>query len=545
MSMDFRFRPGIQTSLNSSANIKSNIAAKKAGEGGTSGIQNTAGKTAAQNLANTSSLSTNNWDANSSVFNIKNTGATTGQENISKKSSNFVSHGYGGTSTGSTNSTSGFTRDNKYVSSGYWNKEAERSEIKKMQLTGENNWGVSRMPGATGGNRRSGLREMQRDAAMERYIYDQTTPQVHESFWQKAAGVATGVAGVAGLVSGGVELGKSIASLFSKSSKAEVGNDNGSGNNTAVAKNNSTAAQTNTSAKATKTGDTPAPTQTRSNASIQGMENAKSSQELGQAIDAAKDDVGKIDDNISDQKAVAAEKKAAKSGLKATAKQEAKQAKAANKEVQTHKESAAKYKQQASQAKGAMEGYQKKIDSNTNTIKTNDGTIDQNKQKLTDISSQLNNLKEPKKPGANASAAEQAQYQKDLAEYKKTKAELENNKEKPTKENKKLGEENTKLKEDNNKLEAKVKEYQSKYDEAKSAESKETSLAGEAQKTADKENAEAKKAEEAYDKNNAEYQAAKENISDLKQDRIDISSSIVDQEARKKQMMKEEAKGNQ
>ena len=223
MSMDFRFRPGIQTSLNSSANIKSNIAAKKAGEGGASGVQNTAGKTAAENLSKTNSLSTNNWDANSSVFNIKNTGTTTNDGSVAKKSSNFVSHGYGGSTTSRATNSNGFTRDNNYVSSGYWNKEAERADIKRMQLTGDANYGVSRMPGSTGGNRRSGLREAQRDAEMERYIYEKTHPQIKESFWQKAAGVAAGIQGVAGIVSNGVDLGKSIASLFSKSSKTGGG----------------------------------------------------------------------------------------------------------------------------------------------------------------------------------------------------------------------------------------------------------------------------------------------------------------------------------
>ncbi len=528
MSMDFKFRPGIQTSLNSSANIKSNIAAKKTGEGETSGVQNSAGKTAAENLAKTNSLSTNNWDANSSVFNIKNTGTTTNDGNIAKKSSNFVSHGYGGSTTSRATNSSGFTRDKNYVSSGYWNKEAERADIKRMQLTGEGNYGVSRMPGSTGGNRRSGLREEQRDAEMERYIYEKTHPQIKETFWQKAAGIATGIAGAAGVVASGVELGKNIASLFSKSSKSGGGGDG----TVQSAKSQATAQNTGTAA-------TPSREQS---AAVSDMEKAQDSATLGNAINSAKDEAGKMDDNINQSKATASEAKAANSGLKKAAKQEEKQAKAATKEVKTHNEAAAKYKQNAAEAKGAMDGYQARIDSNTQTMNNNNTTIGQNDQKMGEINQKLGQLKEPKKPAADADAATQAQYQRDLADYNKTKKELENQKSELEKQNDNLKTENTKLNEENGKLDGKLKQYETKYNEAKEAESKETSLASEAQKTADKETKEAKDAQEAYNKNNAKYQAAKETVSDLQQQQSNLNSSIKEQESRRKEMMKNEEK---
>ncbi len=498
--MDIRFKPGIQTSLNSGEKVKKDIKAHKGGDEKTA-VQNTTGQTAASNLSKTTELTSNDWNsANGSVF---------------KSGKGFTIRG--AVASSSSGGSKAIVRDKHYVSSGYWNKQMQQQQIRDMQIpTNTNYYGFSRGIGMNGSSRRSGLRAYEQ--MMGNNMAQQTTGSSGDSGMSSIANIALSAAALGGGIMLGKEIISGIGSLFKKNkSSSGGGNVNANGN-------------------------TPAAASTSNNATIKKMEDAKTSTELGQAIDEANTKVKDIDNDISDAKANKAQRKAAKSGLKSAAKQERKEAKAATKEVETHRNNAAKYKQDAATAKGAIEGYTKKVKSNENSISTNEATIKTNRGKIGDINSQLQNLKMPQSPPADASAAEKAQYQKELNDYNEQKAELTKQKADLEKANEKLDKENDKLKEENVKYQAKIEKYTEEFNEATRLEGEENREADAAEIRAQKEEAEAKAAEDAVTINEGELEKASERLDDLKASRSEIKQSIPEHKDRYKEMKKDEIK---
>lgn len=500
-----RFKPGIRTSLNSSTNIKPNFASQKAGEG-TQAVQkqSAASRTAAANLSN-STLTTVDWQGqNSSVFG--NSSAQT-----SSLFTNSAVRTSGSSASGSSSSTfsSSIQRDNKYVSSGYWNKLENDSAMGKSVYMGYENYGYSRGFGSTGGTRRSGMRSDSRIQVYDQYVYDQLHPKTKKSFWQKVGDVVGGIAGVVGLAVG-------VTSLF-KGSK--------SSSSSSAASSASASASGSPSAAVGAAANSPS-----SSSAIEGMRSAGTSAELSAKISTANDEVENIGDLINEAKSTKAEAKKATSGLKSTAKQEAKQAKAATKEYEAHKSKAAEYKQQAATAKGAIYGATTKKASNNTTIKNNRTYIDANKTQIANWQQQLNSLLEP---APDATPQDKAQYQKQKAEIQKQIDKLE-------KQNDKYQKEIDKCNEDNTKQEEIISKNRTIQQEAETNEAKEIQLANDAKTKADKENKEAKDAQDKLADNQAEIDASTKMVDDLKQERSEVKEAIGEQKDRLRTMKRDE-----
>ncbi len=496
-----RFKPGVRTSLNSGADIKPNFAKQKSGEGGLTAVGKTqsASRTAAANLSN-STLTNVNWQGQSgSIFGGRASQATS-----------LLGNGTQRTSTTTTKSSTTIQRDNKYVSSGYWNKLQNDSNMGRSVYLGYTDYGYTRDFGSTGGTRRSGMRYDQRMNDYNQYVYDQLHPKTKKSFWQKLGDVVVGVAAGATAVAG-------IVGLF-KGKKSGSAQQTTQGN---------AGSPTSTQGAGQGSPTSPTRTSTSSNQTIQNMENATNSDNLKGAIDGAKDEVQNISQDINKQKTEKANYKAKKSGLKAEAKRQTKEATKAEKEVKAHEDAAAKFNQKAEAAKGTIEVCEERKTSLKNQIDTNKKYIQSNEDQITNLNSQVSELESSNENGVN---------NKQIAELKS--------------QIKKLEKQNTEYKNANDKMEnetipkldKQIKKAEREQLDAEQGAARETKLAEQAQEKAKSERDDAEKAEQKLIKNEANIAATEETIADLKTERTDVKESISEQKDRYKDMLKEEKK---
>ena len=496
MSLDpMRFKPGLGTSLNSAQNIKSRFASQKAGEGGTAGIKNPTGNTAAANLSQKSSVSSANWNsANGSVFSLKNTGET---GSVTKSSS------------ARTGGSSG-VKDPKYVSSGHNNKMKMEQEHRRSLLSREaafGEYGYTRELGATGSTRRAAYREEARNEAVWQSINQKLTQPPEKDFLDKINDVAATVTGAATALGGVAELASGIMGLFKKG---------GNGSSEGATTKGSTKPSGNGSSAAQKTG----------NQSIQKMENATTSSELNGAIEGAKQDVSKIDENINTTKSDKANLKAKSSQLKQKAKKEEKDVSTAEKNVKSHQKNAASFQKQADVAENAMKSKQAQIDNNTQTINKNKTTISNNNTTITNNKKQIGTLEQQIEQ--LKASNEKGQNSAQIAQLEQQKAQLEK--------------QNNKLEQENKQLTTERDQKKDQMEKAKQSADQETKLAQDGEKQVQKEKQEAADAKKAVTDNDAAIQAKDEEIAGMKQEKSTINNAIDEQEDRYKNLKKDEIK---
>ncbi|MBR6099112.1 hypothetical protein IKP85_05130 [bacterium] len=544
MSIDgMRFKPGVLNAKASSANNKSDLTAKKAGEGGAAAVNK-------QTASNSTSNIFGRTVASGSILKSQNSGQTVSPKGAS-----------GGTASSSAMSSNGsiYSRNvNKnYVSSGYANNQADYRDMKKDIYTGNQDYGASRGYGINGGTQRSGNRAWQKMEDYDRYAYSQLHPQVEKSTLQKISDVTTGIAGAVGAIAGAVDLGKTVAGLFSKGSKTGGGSGNNSTGGAAAAQQQGQAQVQAASAQ--------------TSASVQQMQDADTSQELDGAINGAQQELQSMDGSIDTAKANKAEAKAKQSSLKTVAKKEAKEAKEAQKDVKTHQSKASKFKEDAAKAKGTMEGKQAQIDKkdadikknndqitqndnkvqeNTTTINSNKQTISSNRSKISNLDSQIASAEASNTNGANSATIASLKQQKAQLEQANQKlekeiADLEKQNDDLNKQTNQLKEQNTKLSEEKSKLETERDEAKEQMEKAQKAADEETKLADEAKTTAAKEEQEAKDAERAVADNEAAIAAATETVDGLKAQQTTLKSAISEQQDRYKTLKKDEIKQEQ